>query len=230
AGEYAAILDGNVKRVLARHFEIEGFPGRASVDRELWRIAERELPPTEIASYTQGLMDLGATICTRARPACEKCPVAATCLARRRGRVTELPTPRPKRVRPTRSATLIVVRDERGAFLLQRRPPTGIWGGLASPLECDPGLDSSSLADEVHRRLGFGVELGEPLGTVRHEFSHYTFVMHPRLARPVTATRASDAAGLVWVDEKSIEHAALPAPIRRLLLDVVRTTALVEQG
>lgn len=222
ASERVAILDGNVKRVMARHFEVEGYPGQASVERELWKVAERELPAQAIDVYTQGLMDLGATLCTRAQPACDRCPVAMSCGARRSGRVSDLPAPRPHRARPTRSATLLLVQDDAGAFLLQRRPPTGIWGGLASPLEFDLEIDDSSLAAQVSRRTGLVIELGVRLEIVRHEFSHYRFDMHPRLARPLATLGANDATDLQWFAPASLEHAALPTPIRRLLRELTQ--------
>lgn len=225
SAERVAILDGNVKRVMARHFAIEGYPGQAGVERALWKVAEREVPAQAIAAYTQGLMDLGATLCTRAQPACDRCPVADSCRALLTGRVTELPAPRPPRSRPLRSATLLLIRDIAGSFLLERRPPTGIWGGLASPLEFDCTLDDRALAAAGSRRTGFEVKLGARLDPLRHEFSHYSFVMRPRLAEASPTLGVSDAADLEWVTPATIEQAALPAPIRRLLRELAHAAA-----
>ena len=125
------ILDGNVKRVLARWFGIGGYPGEARVARELWEISDAVTPARQAADFTQAIMDLGATLCTRAKPACEHCPVSAGCVARREGRVAELPTPRPVKARPRRHVFWLVLR--RGeSVLLEKRPPAGIWGGLWS--------------------------------------------------------------------------------------------------
>ena len=144
-GERAAILDGNVKRVFARHFGVEGYPGATAVERRLWSIAERELPASGIEGYTQGLMDLGATLCVRVRPRCGDCPVAVTCVAKAQGRTAELPAPRPAKARPVRHATVVIVRDDRGALLLETRPPTGIWGGLVSLPEFDAEADDRAI-------------------------------------------------------------------------------------
>ncbi|NBB92056.1 MAG: A/G-specific adenine glycosylase, partial [Gammaproteobacteria bacterium] len=128
----APILDGNVKRVLARHAGVEGWPGRSAVLRSLWQEAEALTPQDRARDYTQAIMDLGATLCTPRRPACERCPVDEDCFARRADRVEELPAPKPKRSRPLRDATLVIIENDRGELLLQRRPPSGIWGGLWS--------------------------------------------------------------------------------------------------
>ena len=131
-GERAAILDGNVKRVLARHAGVEGFPGAASVEARLWALAEARLPTQDVEPYTQGLMDLGATLCTRTKPRCGECPVAADCVARRDGRVDELPSPRPAKALP-RKAVRVLLLERAGEVLLERRAPTGIWARAVEP-------------------------------------------------------------------------------------------------
>lgn len=216
-GERAAILDGNVKRVLARHFAVAGFPGEATVERALWAIAEQQLPHSDVATYTQGLMDLGSAVCTRRRPLCAQCPVHATCAARREGRIAELPAPRPSRVRPVRAATLALISDASGAVLLERRAPAGIWGGLLSLPEFDAEVSDTDLARQIERRFALAASLIGRLEPVRHEFSHYSFVMHPRVLRAAPACAAADAAGVEWLRPDRFDHSALPAPIRRLL-------------
>ena len=129
-GRHGAILDGNVKRVLTRVFGIEGFPGKPAVERELWALAESLLPPRDIEAYTQGIMDLGATLCTRARPDCVTCPMRGLCVAERDGRQAALPTARPAKVVPHREAHYCLFSDGEH-ILLERRPPQGIWGGAA---------------------------------------------------------------------------------------------------
>jgi A/G-specific adenine glycosylase len=215
-GERAAILDGNVKRVFARHFAVEGYPGVAAVERQLWSIAEQELPATGIESYTQGLMDLGATLCVRTRPRCGDCPVAVTCIAKAQGRTADLPAPRPAKARPVRHATIVIVRDDRGALLLETRPPTGIWGGLVSLPEFDAEADDQQLTSAIAERYALQVDLGERLPELRHEFSHYSLVMHPRVAGVRRALGAASAASQ-WIEPDALQDAALPAPVKRLL-------------
>ncbi len=216
-GERAAILDGNVKRVLARHFAVAGHPGVSTVERALWAIAEQQLPDSDIGAYTQGLMDLGSSICTRSQPQCPRCPVHTTCVARRDGRTAELPAPRPSKARPQRAATLALIRDDSGAVLLERRAPAGIWGGLLSLPEFEAEVSDTDLATQIGQRFALAASVVERLDPVRHEFSHYSFVMHPRLLRATRACAAADAAGVEWLGPDRFGHAALPAPIRRLL-------------
>ncbi len=124
------ILDGNVKRVLARYFGIEGFPGEREVEKTLWSLADECTPTERVADYTQAIMDLGATLCVRSRPLCAACPLAEHCVARIEGRQSALPTARPKKIRPQRTAYVVLMVRDDGAVLLERRPPAGIWGGL----------------------------------------------------------------------------------------------------
>jgi A/G-specific adenine glycosylase len=216
-GARAAILDGNVKRVFARHFGVDGYPGSSPVERRLWSIAEQELPAAGIEPYTQGLMDLGATLCVRSRPRCGDCPVASSCVALGQGRTGELPAARPAKARPVRHALVVIVRDDRGAVLLETRPPSGIWGGLVSLPEFAADLDDARLASGIGERYALAVELQDRLPELRHEFSHYSLVMHPRLAVVRGALGAGAAAGH-WLHPDALHRAALPAPIRRLLL------------
>jgi A/G-specific adenine glycosylase len=215
-GERAAILDGNVKRVLARHFGIEGYPGAPAVERALWALAEDLLPRADIEAYTQGLMDLGATVCMRSRPACESCPVADSCAARATGRTELLPAPRPARTRPVRHSVVLVIRDASGVVLLEPRPPRGIWGGLLSLPEFDADAEDESLITAAQSRYALRIRLGDRLESVRHEFTHYSFVMQPRIADVLSASGAASAP-LRFLSSREIETAPLPAPIRRLL-------------
>lgn len=206
-GERAAILDGNVKRVLCRYFGIEGFPGAAAVDRKLWELAENLLPDTDIAAYTQGLMDLGAMLCTRHRPRCGDCPVAAGCAAHREGRQGELPTPRPRSVVSQRTATFVLISDGR-RLLLERRPPRGLWGGLLVPPEGEP-------ADVAMR---FGLALGEPtsLPALKHTFTHFRLTLEPVLCRIAPEICPAEP-GLEWLEISQAAEAGVPTPIRKLL-------------
>ncbi len=225
-GGRAAILEGNVKRVLARHFGIEGFPGGAKVERVLWQRAESLLPAAEIETYTQGLMDLGATVCIRARPLCSACPVEPTCVARHEQTTESLPTPRPAKQRPVRAAIVLVLRDHRGAFLVEQRPPVGIWGGLLSLPEFDAGAANEDVIAEVDARYGLQISVLEALASFRHEFTHYTFFLHPRLAHVISSVAVASAS-LRAVSQQELPHVPLPTPIRRLLLQLTQP-ALVE--
>jgi A/G-specific adenine glycosylase len=215
-GERAAILDGNVKRVLARHYGIHGFPGHPKIERKFWERAESLLPANEIEAYTQGLMDLGAAVCVRTHPKCGVCPVSGTCIARSELSIEKLPTPRPVRERPVRAQTLLAMQDASGAVLLELRPPSGIWGGLLSLPEFEPEISNESLIAEVSKRFGLHIAITETLGEIRHEFTHYTYLMRPRLAR-VTGTLGVAGPALRSVSSEGLETAPLPAPIRRLL-------------
>jgi A/G-specific adenine glycosylase len=193
-GERAAILDGNVKRVLARHAGVEGFPGAASVEARLWALAEARLPTQDVEPYTQGLMDLGATLCTRTKPRCGECPVAADCVARRDGRVDELPSPRPAKALP-RKAVRVLLLEHAGEVLLERRAPTGIWAGLWSLPEL--ALDEDVVA-ACRARFGLEVEPvdvaapGAALPPMDHGFTHYRLTLHPLRVR-VRRARARTA-------------------------------------
>jgi len=215
--ERAAILDGNVKRVFARHFGIAGYSNVATTEREMWRVAETELPDAGIESYTQGLMDLGATICLRRQPRCGDCPVQATCVAARDGRVDLLPAPRPARMRPLRAATLALIMDDAGSVLVKRRPPNGIWGGLLSVPEFDADLSDAELLAAVERRFGLRGVVLRRLEPLRHEFSHYSFVIQPGVVRVTAAVALNEGCGVAWLAPHDVRDAALPAPVRRLL-------------
>jgi len=215
-GARAAILDGNVKRVFARHFGIDGYPGSTQTQSALWHIAERELPHHDVAAYTQGLMDLGATVCTRSRPRCDACPVSATCVALREQRIAELPAPRPQRERPRRAATLALLLDDDDAILLERRAPSGIWGGLLSAPEFDQNIGDEELQHELARRYGLRGRVAQHLPALRHEFTHYSFVMHPRVVQ-IDGGAAAAQSMLERLALKEAASAALPAPLLRLL-------------
>lgn len=217
SGERAAILDGNVKRVLSRYFALEDVPGLAATERRLWALADGLLPEGEMAghmaAYTQGLMDLGATVCTRSNPRCKECPLGGECVARASARQDELPRSKPGRVLKERVITYTLVLD-RGAVLLERRAPSGIWGGLLVPPEGEPGV--------VAARLGWALTQGEPQPELRHAFTHFRLLLRPVLCRPVTRPWAVQSPDWVWLDLGQVEDAALPTPIRKLLRELAR--------
>ncbi|MFT3848427.1 MAG: A/G-specific adenine glycosylase [Propionivibrio sp.] len=213
-GTRAAILDGNVKRVLARCFGVDGFPGSAPTEKALWQLADSLLPVDDIESYTQGLMDLGATVCTRGQCACEICPMHGICIARREGRQAELPTARPRKALPEREASLLLLTDGTHV-LLERRPNVGIWGGLLSLPEGE-----AAAAGEFARRHGCRLLETQPLPTLRHTFTH--FHLHIRTIRCHVERVSGMTAepGWQWLALTGIETAALPTPIRRLLATI----------
>jgi len=210
-GQRAAILDGNVKRVLCRHFGIEGFPGQAAVERELWALAERLLPDAGIEAYTQGLMDLGATVCTRSRPRCGDCPLATSCLARQEDRQDELPAARPRPKLPERRAGFVLISDGQ-RLLLERRPPHGLWGGLLVPPEGE--------AAAVLARFGLNAENQRALAPLKHAFTHFRLTLEPVLC-VVKPTATVNEAGLQWVAIESAATAGVPTPIRKLIERIV---------
>jgi A/G-specific adenine glycosylase len=193
-GERGAILDGNVRRVLARCFGVEGWPGEKAVEARLWQIAERLLPARDIETYTQAVMDLGATICTR-NPDCPRCPVRAQCVARREGRAAELPPPRPRKALPLRTVKWYVL-AHRGRVLLERRPSSGVWGGLL----CFP-----------EQLSGQAVQSEKRLPIIEHGFTHFRLRVQPLLC--TVAARN----GGTWLTVPAALKSAVPAPVRALL-------------
>ena len=201
----APILDGNVKRVLARHAGIDGWPGRSAVARQLWALAENRLPSGRFADYSQASMDLGATVCTRHAPACHACPLNADCVAHRSHRTHELPAPKPKANRKRRRSQLWLIRNEQGHYLLERRPPVGIWGGLWSLPEAD---------DATTPPLAL-VEPPRPEPVLVHELTHFTWELCPMSARTRGAQAIADGDNMSWYAPDNLP--GVPAPIRRLI-------------
>ncbi len=215
-GQRCAILDGNVKRVLARHAGIAGWPGEKRVESALWLRAEASLPAArDIVPYTQGMMDLGALVCTRSRPACRDCPVRADCVACRDGLTGALPTPRPKKPLPERKVQMLLLLD-RGELMLEKRPARGIWGGLWSLPELDAEADSMR---HCHERLGLTVVSQRSLPPLSHGFTHFRLQIQP--VQALLAPRVATRPGQIWLPPADALDAALPAPVRRLVSTLV---------
>ena len=213
-GTRSAILDGNVKRVLARCFAIEGFPGAAATEKEMWNLAESLLPERDIASYTQGLMDLGSSLCTRRKPFCVACPMYALCLARRHGRQAELPVARPRKVLPERKVLMFILID--GAkVLLERRPPAGIWGGMLVL----PEVPDSAVDGHAEFVLQHGCQLLESkeMPVLKHIFSHFHLIIRPVVCYVEHRKSFVAEPKWEWLGLDGIESAALPTPVRTLL-------------
>ena len=214
-GERFPILDGNVKRVLARYHGVSGWPNLPAVEKQLWTLAESHLPASRMADYTQAQMDFGATLCTRQNPACMLCVMNTDCIALRDGRVEELPTARPGKPLPERTALVLFAQNADGEVLMQRRPPTGIWASLWSLPEADTHEQARSWF-ELH--LHGDYDQAEALAEIPHVFSHYRLRMHPlRWQALVARDVVRDNDDLRWVPRVALATLGLPAPIRKLL-------------
>ena len=207
------ILDGNVKRVLARHFLVEGWPSHPKIEKELWARAENLLPEQDMIAYTQGLMDLGATLCTRSKPKCDSCPLIDTCEAYNQQRAHQLPTPKPRKAIPEKHTTMLILMcgDE---VMLEKRPPTGIWGGLWSFPETE---NDNDVVDISYSRFGINVQTQQALPKLIHAFTHFKLHIQPqRLTILTSGSKVSEAAYL-WINIDDAMGAAIPTPVRKIL-------------
>ena len=207
-GLSAPVLDGNVKRVLSRAFAIGGYPEHSRTKAALWGLAEallQEVPEGRVADYTQGLMDLGSLVCTRGSPRCGGCPLRRGCRAFAADAVADYPGRKPRRELPVRAVTLFIVQDERGAVLLERRPPNGVWGGLYSFPE--------SLPPTVKTIGGRTV-----LPAMRHTFSHYHLDIQPvRMRAERDTNQIADSDRWLWYPLDYSVEVGLAAPVKKLL-------------
>lgn len=215
-GHTHAILDGNVKRVLARHAGIKGWPGDKPVETNLWALAEARLPKRNIEAYTQGMMDLGASVCSRTRPSCTTCPVSSDCAALQQGLVAELPTAKPKKTLPEKHIQMLMLLD-RDRILLQRRPSSGIWGGLWSfpelQLQADPLIYCKT-------QFGFNVSDSASLPLLKYSFTHFKLHISPVILRISAHSALSDDAQQRWLSKHNALDVGLPAPVRKLILQL----------
>lgn len=220
-GQPEPILDGNVKRVLARAFAIPGWPGQTAVLARLWALAEDLIatvepqPGNRVSAYNQALMDLGATLCTRRSPVCPRCPLQAHCLAHATQSVHHYPAPKPKVTKPIRNTRWLLVRDPSGRLLLEQRAPAGLWGGLWTwpELATDQDLDLW-----CRQHLGVKPQRVEKLAKRRHSLSHFELDIHPVLIELAQApTQVAEGDRQAWVQASAIGERALPTPVRQLL-------------
>jgi len=213
SGERRAILDGNVRRVLARHGGIAGDPSRASVQAALWAAAESRLPRRDIEPYTQGMMDLGADVCLPRDPRCVLCPVSADCVARNDDRIDELPGRKARRaVRRRRIAMLVVVRGRE--VLLEKRASSGIWGGLWSLPEAP--VDEAP-ATALERDWGLLAAEAQPLAPFEHAFTHFTLEVAPWRIKLARGARLAEGKPAMWLPLSEVKAAALPSPVKKML-------------
>lgn len=232
-GTKAAILDGNVKRVFARVFGIESYPGLKVIEDDLWLRAQALLPDKDIQAYTQGLMDLGATLCKRSKPDCERCPLQSKCNAYASGRTEQLPIRKPKKIQKEKTATMLVIVHE-DHVLLELRPDSGIWGGLYSLPEVNgmqvvdaENTDTSEmnnlhlLSKEMFRLVDqFGkVETSNVMPSITHGFTHFKLLINPIYVVLNQKNHHVAESKFTWHLLSTIQNVALPAPIKNLLLE-----------
>ena len=206
-GQRHPILDGNVKRVLARYHAMQGWPGTSAVQKALWKLAERHTPATRVAAYTQAMMDLGATVCTRSRPRCGECPVSEGCQARSTGRQAEFPSPRPRKTLPVRKVSMLLLYNDSDEVLL--------WGGLWSLPEL---AEDQPVAAWCRERLGIGVQEGGSWPVIRHSFSHFHLDITPVLVHAGDCRdRVMEGADRLWYNIEAGAERGFAAPVERLL-------------
>jgi A/G-specific adenine glycosylase len=212
-GTSTPILDGNVKRVFCRYFGITGFPGETKNHNALWLVAEREMPTEGVQAYTQGLMDLGATLCKLRKPECHRCPLSARCVANAKNLQGQLPEPRPKKLTPTKEHWFVLLKNAQGV-LLERQPEQGIWGGLYSLPRIEPCAELSAISQSLELKFGlkpFTLIEGTPF---KHAFTHYKLqarVFHASVSAQITAAREGSSARFYLPIE--VNQLGLPKPI-----------------
>ena len=210
----ATILDGNVKRVLARFSAIAGWPGKADVVQQLWLVAENFTPQERIADYTQAMMDLGATICTRASPSCHQCPLTDSCIAYAQGNQRAYPGKKPKKKLPVRSRYFLLIRNKQGEILLQQNPPAGLWGGLWVL----PQIESQADVSNTCASLGLAVIDQQVKAVQRHTFSHFHLDYQPIVIDVEDCAKTVSACdNQVWYNPQKPLSLGMPAPVLALL-------------
>jgi len=220
-----SILDGNVKRVLARHGAVAGWPGKTDVVNSLWQAAEQHTPEQRVAEYTQAIMDLGATVCTRSKPSCSSCPVSADCLARESNTIGDFPGGKPKKVKPLKQTTMVLAVSDDSLFL-ERRPAAGIWGGLWSL----PELSGENVGDWCQKNLNASEDSIEPWDNLRHSFSHYDLDIHPVVVRiAATSRKVADGDDAIWHPLDELPPGGIAAPVQTLI-NTLKTGGYVQNS
>jgi len=209
------ILDGNVKRVLARYFCVKGWPGSTETEKELWHLSENVTPADNSAEYTQAIMDLGATICKRSKPDCPACPVNESCQALLTGEVNTYPYKKERKTLPIKSTKFLLLKNNIGEIFLTQRPPAGIWGGLWCLPEISQGSDSETVLD----CLPAYIKSGKPTAVTRHTFSHYhlDFTVIPAVVKGEQDNAVMEDAPAVWYNPDNPSKLGLAAPIKKIL-------------
>lgn len=212
-GARHAILDGNVRRVLARMHAVQGWPGEIGITNKLWALAEQHTPHKNVAAYTQAIMDLGATVCTRSLPHCRECPLTADCIAHNHGQEACFPAPRPRKLLPVRHTRMLLITCN-GRVLLERRPPTGIWGGLWGfpELPADRGV-----TEWCRMYLQVQPQAQSAWPVLRHSFSHFHLEMQPLQLEVSAPVGVADNSGRLWYDLEAPARIGLAAPVKKLI-------------
>jgi A/G-specific adenine glycosylase len=216
----APILDGNVKRVLARYHGILGWPGNGKVARKFWAVAEASLPDKDHRAYAQSLMDLGATLCTRSKPDCTRCPLKEKCHAKKNNKISELPGKKPPQIIKRQSFFFIIIMNQLGNILLQKQPPKGVWGGLW----CFPKAEDEKECSIVLDRLNIGKwQQLETMSSFQHRLTHVAFQITPLLfSSSVSSKDAATVDNVAWYNIRETELVGLPAPVKKLMLKLAR--------
>ncbi|WP_339516043.1 A/G-specific adenine glycosylase [Pseudomonas sp. RL_15y_Pfl2_60] len=209
----APILDGNVKRVLARYVAQEGYPGEPKVAQQLWDVAERFTPQQRVNNYTQAMMDLGATLCTRSKPSCLLCPLKTGCQAHLLGLEIRYPIPKPRKTLPQKRTLMPILANRDGDILLYRRPSSGLWGGLWSLPELSGLQELELLANSHQLEMGTRQQLAE----LTHTFSHFQLAIEPWLIRVNTTPSSVAEADWLWYNLAQPPRLGLAAPVKKLL-------------
>lgn len=213
-GDRHPILDGNVKRVLARYHGVAGWPGESQVAKQLWEHAARHTPSARVGEYTQAIMDLGATVCTRTRPRCDACPLRHACVGFVTGTQTNFPGRKPRKILPERSTRFVIARCDGNRFLLSRRPPSGIWGGLWSFPELPPEDEVESWC-AGHGLRAAGVAIEQPV--LRHTFTHFRLTITPLEIAVEQAASVMDSDRWLWYNVDEPQEVGLAKPVATLL-------------
>lgn len=213
----ATILDGNVKRVLTRWQAIEGWPGQREIEKELWLLADELTPDNRVDDYTQAIMDLGATLCTRSKPNCEACPVQASCQAYDKQLQHEIPHSKPRKAIPLKTTAVVALLSESGEILLQQRPSKGIWGGLYSLPEFSTELSKEDVLDQLGSGIKDAITNIETAPAFVHTFSHYKLELNPIVVHIDTTLELESLEQCKWQPLSGLANLGLPAPIEKFL-------------
>jgi A/G-specific adenine glycosylase len=215
--QHHAILDGNVKRVLSRFYAVSGWPGASEVEKQLWQLAEDLTPEKNVAEYTQAIMDLGATICIRSQPVCDSCPVSQDCIARQQEAQHEYPTPRPKKTIPLRKTVFLLLENTAGEILFQKRPATGIWGGLWCFPECSPDDD---IEKWLLAETGFSGSIIRKLSVIKHTLTHFRMEILPIHLKVKQCNNVKETGDHQWCLAGDALKFGIPAPVKNLLITI----------
>ena len=221
--QQSTILDGNVKRVLARYEGITGWPGQKTTADKLWTVAEKYSPERRIADYTQAIMDIGATLCRRSKPQCQDCPFSSDCYAKLHNQISQLPGKKPKKTIPIRQTSILIVENMQGEFLLHKRPAQGLWGGLWSFIECAESEIEDRLTDLHIPKSSSHIKLDD----FRHTFTHFHLDISPvvvKLSEDISVDTISETDSSLWYSTTHPQEIGLTRPVTKIFAKLKKTT------